>query len=60
MTRAVGVQLFYPELVLTSMLHTYKTNPGDVAGYRGPKGIVGVGIILLVSLTSAMGVILRK
>ena len=39
---------------------TYKTNPGDVAGYRGPKGIVGVGIILLVSLTSAIGVILRK
>ena len=41
------------------MLHTYKTNPGGVAGYRGPKGIVGVGVILLVSLTSAMEGILR-
>ena len=38
---------------------TYKTNPGDLAGYSGPKGIMGVGIILLVSLASAMGGILR-
>ena len=41
------------------MLHTYKTTPGDLAGYGGPKGIMGVGVILLVSLTSAMEGILR-
>ena len=41
------------------MLHTYKTTPGDLAGYGGPEGIMGVGVILLVSLTSAMEGILR-
>ena len=45
--------------VIYHMLHTYKTTPGDLAGYGGPKGIMGVGVILLVSLTSAMEGILR-
>ena len=46
--------------VIYHMPHTYKTNPGDLAGYGGPKGIVGVGIINpLIALTSTMVGILR-
>ena len=45
--------------VIYHMPHTYKTNPGDLAGYGGPKGIVGVGINPLIALTSTMVGILR-